>query len=397
MIVTAALAWWRETPEDLAAAVRSWAGIADRVVAFDGSYRRYPGATIRSSDAEVEAIRLAAHESGLQCLIHQPEVLWAGQVEKRSALLQEAAKDSDWIIVVDTDHHVTTDRVAARAALEAMPARVYSVGVDFFTPTNEDRPDEERFATNWHAAADGRTEPMAVIFRALPWEVRQKHWHYYAKVGDSEIRRDYGGRPDAMIGVPFVVKHLTQFRTEQQLRDGRAFCNDRVLVVKQTGQEDDVPGLPPPVFDYDTLPYSPPGRRKTKEDPAAVIKPTADNPFIAVNVADAYRALERGFPAKVRVRSVPTVFRPGTEAGVGDQVIGKFQGHKITGKVGEITPRGAYQIEAGPILKPENVVGTTFVAEIEPVVEETPVTEAELVKRRGGRPKGSTNKPKAVK
>ena len=42
MIVTAALCWWNELPEDLDRCIRAAALIADRVVALDGAYRRYP-------------------------------------------------------------------------------------------------------------------------------------------------------------------------------------------------------------------------------------------------------------------------------------------------------------------------------------------------------------------
>ena len=56
MIVTAALCWWNELPEDLERCVRGVANVADRVVALDGAYRRYPTGTARSSEAEYDEI-----------------------------------------------------------------------------------------------------------------------------------------------------------------------------------------------------------------------------------------------------------------------------------------------------------------------------------------------------
>src|SRR5207247_1053795 len=50
--VTAALCWWNEKPEDLARCVRGVANIADRIVALDGAYVRYPGATVRSDEKQ---------------------------------------------------------------------------------------------------------------------------------------------------------------------------------------------------------------------------------------------------------------------------------------------------------------------------------------------------------
>jgi hypothetical protein len=48
MIVTGILAWWDEPPELLDACIRGLGDIADRIVAVDGAYRRYPAATITS-------------------------------------------------------------------------------------------------------------------------------------------------------------------------------------------------------------------------------------------------------------------------------------------------------------------------------------------------------------
>jgi hypothetical protein len=52
VIVTAALAWYDEAPEDLDRYVRALPVVCDRLVAVDGGYERYPGATPRSSRDE---------------------------------------------------------------------------------------------------------------------------------------------------------------------------------------------------------------------------------------------------------------------------------------------------------------------------------------------------------
>ena len=61
--------------------------------------------------------------------------------------------------------------------------------------------------------------------------------------------------PVPPLGCRYVVRHTTHTRDAAHILAGRAFCNDRIRVVERTGQEDDVPGLPPPVFDYATVPY----------------------------------------------------------------------------------------------------------------------------------------------
>jgi hypothetical protein len=253
MRVVAALAWWNETPEDLAACIKAAANIADEIVAVDGAYRRYPNATVRSDPKQAAAIRKAAKAVGMECRVIIPDQLWAGQIEKRTFLLREAAKDADWIMVLDADHIVHTDRVAARDALERMPAKVNTVGVDFWTAPN---PDSELSPSWWHTDMVDKTFHMAHFFRPLEdLTVRGFHWMYYGKRDGSTVRMDYGGPADAPLGVPYVVEHRNLFRTEQQILDSRAFLNDRVMVVAKTGQEDDAPGLPEPVWDYETIPF----------------------------------------------------------------------------------------------------------------------------------------------
>jgi hypothetical protein len=264
MIVTAALCWWNELPEDLEACVRGVGEVADRLVAVDGAYRRYPGATIRSSKAEVEAIVKAARAVGLEVDIHQPGELWVGQVAKRTFAIQEAIKGSDWVIPLDADHVIRTDRLMARAGLKAMPSDTNSVGVEFYTPRNDDVDFEKTIATYWHAGLAGETIKMAQIFRALPGTyVKDRHWHYIAERDGKPVEMLYGGKFDRMLGVPYLVEHRSLFRTEEQILAGRAYCNDREIVKRLTGQEDDKPGLPAPVWDFETIPYKPPPRKLT--------------------------------------------------------------------------------------------------------------------------------------
>lgn len=273
MIVTAALCWWNELPADLEACVRGVANVADRLVAVDGAYRRYPKATIRSSAAQVQAIRATAAEVGIEVDIHQPPRLWYGQVEKRTYAFQEAAKGSDWVIPLDADHVIHADRFMARAGLAAMPGDTNAVGVEFYTPDNEDVEFEKKMATYWHAGSAGKTIQMAQILRAIPGTVvRDRHWIYVAERNGKRVEMLYGGTFDRMLGVPYLVEHRSLFRTEEQILAGRAFCNDRELVKKLTGQEDDQPGLPAPVWDFETIPYKPEPRKTRAQEREAAAK-----------------------------------------------------------------------------------------------------------------------------
>lgn len=259
MIVTAALSWWNEKPEDLSECIRGIASVADRVVALDGAYWRYPGATARSSNAEVDAIRETAIQSGLDCIILQPQRSWRGEIEKRSALFALSAVGSDWVVIVDTDHIISAHRKKVRAELESTDADTISVFLS--TPKQQDRSVEETSATNWHASQSACRERCALILRALPGlRVEKRHWWYSAYKGGEKVWLAGGddsapGVVHADMSAPYEVEHRCLLRSREQMLAARAWYNDRVIVVERTGQEDSVPGLPEPRYDYDTVPY----------------------------------------------------------------------------------------------------------------------------------------------
>jgi hypothetical protein len=258
MIVTAALIWYDEHPEDLAACIRGMASIADRVVAVDGAYARYPDARVTSPPEQVEAIADTAASVGLDCSVHIPDRLWAGQVEKRSFLLAEAAKGSDWIAIADADWIIHGDRDAARAEVAGYRSAIDVVSVSFYTPSSDTPP-----ATGWHRGVSGTRTDMAHLFRPLPGlHVERFHWMYAAQKNGQPVWMWYGRTkadwpilPQHRLQAEYEVEHRTLLRDERQVLNSRAFCNDRVKVVALTGQEDDRPGLPPPVFDFVTVPY----------------------------------------------------------------------------------------------------------------------------------------------
>ena len=264
MRITAALAWWDELPEDLDRCIRSLGNIADKVVAVDGAYRRYPGATITSPQDQVVAIREAATAVGIECEVIQIDRLWAGQVEKRAHLLNVASIGSDWIAVVDTDHIINTNRELARDEISHMGTDVDVISVTFFTPANDERDISESSATGWHQSMNGTRINLSHLFRALPGlTVERFHWWYAATKDGQRVGLRYGMKADdghpileaQMLKTPYEITHLCLTRDEKHILANRAFCNDRIMVVDRTQQEDDVPGLPDPVFDYVTIPY----------------------------------------------------------------------------------------------------------------------------------------------
>jgi hypothetical protein len=270
-LVTAALSWYDEPPDLLEACIRGAAEIADRIVAVDGAYRRYPDAKVTSPFRQVKVIRDTAARLGIECDVYVPNRLWAGQVEKRSFLVQRAAEDSEWLALIDADHIIHADREAARAELKRLVVRshVNIVSVPFYTPLHPKRSVEKSSASHWHAKLADKRFYHCHFLRALPGlRVERFHYWYSGLKNGQRVWLPFGGKPSkkreaaaypVMLPRPmrarYEVEHVTLLRDEKHILAGRAFCNDRVMIVQRTGQEDDVPGLPPPVFDYETVPY----------------------------------------------------------------------------------------------------------------------------------------------
>lgn len=266
MKITAALCWYDEPPQLLVDCVIGLAGVADRIVALDGAYRRFPGAKAESDPEQAAAIASAAATAGMECLILVPDRPWAGQVEKRATLLAAASVGSDWLAVVDADHIVHANAEAARYELAGYDASVDVVSVPFFTPKNPRRPLRASAATNWHAEMADKSVDIPHFFRALPGLTVEKfHWWYSAYKANERVwlwHNDGTGFHDGArvlaprrIAARYEVEHVSLLRDEAHILANRAFCNDRIKVVALTGQEDDMPGLPAPTWDYDTVPY----------------------------------------------------------------------------------------------------------------------------------------------
>lgn len=252
LTVTAALAWYDEPIETLEACVRSCAVVADRIVAFDGAYARWPNGRVASPPGQAEAIRGVAEELGLECKVLIPDELWAGQVAKRSAMLAEASRDSDWVLQVDADHVLSGDRVKIRADLKAATVDVFDAPM--LTPANPERPLLDSASHSWHANLSGQTIGVPTVYRALPGlRCADYHWMIAAeKNGRTIYLQGDQSTPHGNLG-SLSIEHRCLVRDKDHVLANRAFCNDREMVVRLTGQEDDRPDLPRPVYEFDRL------------------------------------------------------------------------------------------------------------------------------------------------
>ena len=264
MRVTAALSWWNEDPAVLEACVRSAAGVADRIIAIDGAYARYPGATITSSAEQAEAIRSA----GLPCEIIVPDRLWRGQCEKRTALMQRAAEGSDWVLVLDADWVLHANGDGVRDELARSVSDVFEV--PFVNPPN---PQSSLAPSRWHQDQLARSESHPVLYRALPgFQVERLHYYVSAMKGAERIwlqsdgPQDYADPPTPHSGTSYRtavralltsecwIEHRWAWRSDDAKLREREYENDRWKVFHLTGQEDDQEGLPAPDYDSEEFP-----------------------------------------------------------------------------------------------------------------------------------------------
>jgi len=247
MIVTAALAWYDEPLEELDRLIRSLPVVADRLVALDGGYERYPGAAAASPKEQAAFIRATARDVGIKAKVETPRRIWKGQVEKRSRLLELASVGTDWIVGCDADHVFHGIRYSVRHEIEALEQEelpVDAIDVKYYTPMNFDRPLAECAAGEWHAALAGDYAVITAFFRALPkLRVERFHWWYS---GERDGRRHWVWGGDAsypkvrvhQMKAPFLVEHRCLFRQDKHILANREFCRDRVRIVRETGQED---------------------------------------------------------------------------------------------------------------------------------------------------------------
>lgn len=262
MTVTAALCWFDEPLWQLEDCIRGLPTVADRVVAVDGGYRRYPGAKAASPTEQADVIRKTAADVGLDCVIHVPTKVWPGQVAKRTFTLQLATDGlhprHDWFMAVDADHIWSGPREDIRRELANASRRVDGFLVRMYTPQNPDRPLSRSAAGDWHAKHAGTYLSPQRIFRAYPdVRVEQFHWWYSAQKGNDRVwlwggpsrvrtRRRMAGPPIktypqanmSRLQSKFLVEHRCLFRERKQIERNRAFCEDRISIVQKTGQED---------------------------------------------------------------------------------------------------------------------------------------------------------------
>lgn len=251
MILCAFLVWYDEPVAQLRDAVRSTAGLCDRLYALDGAYVNFSGASNRSPKRQAEAILQAADEVGVEARVDVPDHLWAGQCQKRTALLQRIYDwGADWLIGIDADYVLHHDAEAVRAELRAAEASTGSFSVPLYTPIPEgwNAEDIARAAPGkWHINLAGKSVLHRLILRCLP-EMRYEQLHWWlsgiwegkrvALMGGNLFFERYPPMQSRQLQAHYIAEHRCFYRRAKNLEGNRRFCEERQTILALTGQED---------------------------------------------------------------------------------------------------------------------------------------------------------------
>lgn len=173
MRIIGLLSWYEEPASWLAECVASAARLCDHLIAVDGPYALFPGATRKpaSGTEQAETIAHTAAGAGMGCTIHTPRQPWWGnEVEKRDFMFRlgsTMAEPGDWFLRIDADEVLTQVPADTRTLLAATTQDVAEV-------------------TMWERDDIDSQFPLRVLFRALPGiGVQQAHYVVTAPNGDG--------------------------------------------------------------------------------------------------------------------------------------------------------------------------------------------------------------------
>lgn len=220
MQIVALLSWYEESPEWLAAmAYRLPLAGVDRLVALDGAYALYPGATAASHPSQKLALNTACSEVGIPADIYTPTGVFKGnEVEKRSALFElaeEVTGPDDWYFVIDADELITTVPDDFRERLEHTDLDVARVTFD------EER-DRDRPPPSLAQRKDTFTIP--ILFRAIRGlRVKTNHWTYVTPDGKRLWGQDKRTLVPALDCTDLHILHRSDMRHEARRADQYAY------------------------------------------------------------------------------------------------------------------------------------------------------------------------------
>jgi hypothetical protein len=226
MQIVALLSWYEEDPAWLAAMVERLplAGV-DRLVALDGAYALYPGATPQSDPAQKQALAAACRTEAIALDLYTPNGVFKGnEVEKRSELFrlaEEVTGPDDWYLVIDADELITD--IPSDLYLHE---RLAATDLDVATVTFDEERDPDRPTPSLWQRKD--SYPIRILFRAIRGlRVKTNHWTYVTPDGRRLWGQNKRTLAPALDCTDLHILHRSDLRHEARRADQYAYYRIR--------------------------------------------------------------------------------------------------------------------------------------------------------------------------
>lgn len=219
MKVIGTLCYFAESPTWLAATVASMARVCDHVVACDGGYRLFPGATASSGSACHEAITMTAEATGVGLTHYVPAGVYEGnEVEKRNVAfrLAEAIAEpgEDWYFVLDADEVVIEDSPMLREDLSLTPLDVATVSM--LTRVDWQANEQRAMVARAGFCPSTPSAPERRLFRAIPGlAVVGNHYTFVTPDGRTLRGQEHLGIEPAL-QTAVVFEHRSDVRDRER-------------------------------------------------------------------------------------------------------------------------------------------------------------------------------------
>lgn len=220
MQIVALLSWYEEDPQWLDDMVHRLplAGV-DRLVALDGAYALYPGATAASAPVQKLALKAACDEVGIGVDVYTPTGVFKGnEVEKRSALFElaeEVTGPDDWYLVIDADELITDVPENFRDRLE-------QTDLDAGIVTFDEGRDPDRPPPSLAQRKD--QQAVRILFRATRGiRVKGNHWTYVTPDGRRLWGQNRRSLVPALDCTDLHILHRSDLRHEARRADQYAY------------------------------------------------------------------------------------------------------------------------------------------------------------------------------
>jgi hypothetical protein len=249
------LPWFCEDPSDLRRAILSYSPLIDGIVAIDGDMAitkavreeyfagywkfidKHPFLQLHVGDGadgvnspfvQIDAIKDACEEAGLECVIIRPDKIWVGETEKLNYCFSVMHEYCDWFTYIHADFELDndiTDVVRVRKELQNLKEQ----NLVWAKEIAVDNPKEKRTSRQDIKAGNEGLSPL--LIKASPYiSVEKRHWYWFYSppVGQrlcltkrligAEKPKGYRYEREYRLKAPFRLKHWVLWQDKLRMR-----------------------------------------------------------------------------------------------------------------------------------------------------------------------------------